>query len=197
VQTIEASFPWEDSGVRCIDSDSVIHYNETTRQGSSTSWKLHPHVTTVVTGHVDVDNGGTYKVTYDSGFGTHLHPHCELPPQLIRTVVVQDTLKPVIAVHYRQVELTNAFKKLEAASPHGLIDTAAAVLALKPHKDRSVAAVTAMEDAESVEASTQRGLMEEPGTQLSTLLPCAVVAFLVVGAAMRQHFPQQALVPHV
>jgi hypothetical protein len=163
VQTIEASFPYTDDGVKCIDSDAVH--------------KLHPHVSTVASGDLDVEKEGTYYVTYDSGYGHH-ESACELPPRLFRTVIVKDMLKPVIAVHYGDQDListASAIQKLEIASPHNLVDIASAVRALEPHK-------------------TAAGLMGEVsigrGASLTlTIVCCSALTVLVAVSVFKRRLP--------
>jgi len=89
---VEASFPFTDEGVHCVDNFSH-------------------DVKVFTTGSVDVEAVGTYKLTYkaedDAGNWNNgdakdgercLHPS----GALIRTVTVVDTLKPVIALKYRE-----------------------------------------------------------------------------------------------
>jgi len=93
---IEASFPWHDEGARCTDNAAKrpIVYQ--------------------TTGMVNVESTGTYQVTYtasdDSGnFNTGTISAerrqtcdytCRRPSTAVRTVVVIDTLQPVITVNY-------------------------------------------------------------------------------------------------
>jgi hypothetical protein len=82
---IEASFPYTDAGATCTD----------TLDGALTAKRV---------GHVDVESTGTYRITYtatdaagnsNDGCATKLAIHAT-----VRTVVVMDTLKPVIGLQY-------------------------------------------------------------------------------------------------
>lgn len=73
--TIEASFPFTDPGVLCTDSFDGKLSNQ--KQGAS---------------EVNVEAVGTYHITYSST------DHSGNSAQIVRNVIVQDTLKPVIAI---------------------------------------------------------------------------------------------------
>jgi len=83
--TIEASFPFDDPGVTCVD----------TFDG-----ELVDHIQTV--GYLDTEKTGTYYLTYRavdlSGNGND--GNCIGNQTVIRTVQVIDTLSPVIQLHY-------------------------------------------------------------------------------------------------
>jgi hypothetical protein len=87
---VEASFPFVDDGIECT------YY-----------WQ---HIKQNVTGHVDVERTGTYLLTYESE--DHVLPvdeehekhggtDCAKLSRVVKTVVVVDTMKPVLAVNYR------------------------------------------------------------------------------------------------
>jgi hypothetical protein len=94
---VEASFPFADEGVHCVDNFSH-------------------DVKVFTTGSVDVEAVGTYRITYkaEDGAGNWNNgdakdgEHCLHPSgALIRTVTVVDTLKPVIALKYRTQVLSD------------------------------------------------------------------------------------------
>merc|ERR1712070_972219 len=85
-QTVEASFPFADLGATCSDNyDSEITQSKVS--------------------HVNVEKAGTYHVTYravdKSGNSNTDCGHREV----VRTVIVQDTLKPVIGLKYNDMVL--------------------------------------------------------------------------------------------
>jgi len=101
---VEASFPFHDGGISCEDNFSH-------------------DIKIFTTGSVDVEAVGTYKITYkahdeagnwnngEAADGGHcLHP----TGALIRTVTVVDTLKPVIALKYREQVLDPAASELRS-----------------------------------------------------------------------------------
>jgi len=86
--TVEASFPYVDGGATCTDSlDGDLEV-----QRSCTS-----EVTGAVTSNVDVEQTGRYVVTYSATDSNS--NHCADKDDT-RTVVVADTLKPVIGLKY-------------------------------------------------------------------------------------------------
>jgi hypothetical protein len=74
--SIEASFPYTDGGASCKDSVDGIR-------------------PVIKTGSVDIEVEGTYKITY-----TAKDKSGNDAEQVVRTVKVSDTLKPVIALKY-------------------------------------------------------------------------------------------------
>jgi hypothetical protein len=91
--TVEASFPYADTGVQCSDDFS-------------------PTTTVTETSDVNVEAVGTYHVTYraedaagnyNDGTTTVANRTCSggAQTELVRTVVVIDTLRPVIALKYK------------------------------------------------------------------------------------------------
>jgi hypothetical protein len=73
--SIEASFPYSDAGAKCADNiDSVK---------------------VIQTGSVNVEKPATYYLTY-----TAVDKSKNQATKIVRKVVVQDTLKPVIALKY-------------------------------------------------------------------------------------------------
>jgi len=91
-QTVEASFPFHDLGATCGDSFSTI----TQTQSSS----------------VNVEKAGTYHVTYRAvDKSGNSNTDCGARA-VVRTVVVVDTLKPVIGLKYNNVVLKRTSKKL-------------------------------------------------------------------------------------
>jgi hypothetical protein len=91
--TVEASFPYADTGVQCSDEFS-------------------PTTTVTETSNVNVEAVGTYHVTYraedsagnyNDGTTTLTNKTCSggAQAELVRTVVVIDTLRPVIALKYK------------------------------------------------------------------------------------------------
>merc|ERR1712070_456404 len=90
--TVEASFPYIDAGVRCSDSlDGTID-------------------DVVVSNPVDVERTGTYLVTYRArdATGNWNDGNCKHSQTYIRTVTVVDTLKPVLALHYNGKTIQNS-----------------------------------------------------------------------------------------
>jgi hypothetical protein len=83
--TIEASFPFVDPGFSCTDNlDGAL-----TLTAANTD----------VTNPLDVENVGTYLITYRAhDASSNWNDGCSAP-KLVRTVQVVDTLRPVIAVH--------------------------------------------------------------------------------------------------
>jgi hypothetical protein len=73
--TTEASFTFADDGATCVDG-------------------LDGAVAAVTTGDVNIDVPGTYKLTYTATDSSNN------VAQRVRTVVVADTLKPVIGLNY-------------------------------------------------------------------------------------------------
>lgn len=105
---VEASFPFHDEGVQCVDNFSA-------------------DVQSFTSGHVDVESVGTYKLTYkardDAGNwnnGDAPHGQTCLHPSgpLVRTVTVVDTLKPIIALRYKD-NLIHTPKASELGSETG------------------------------------------------------------------------------
>lgn len=91
--TIEASFPYFDDPVSC--SDNLPWPSETTLQAKPAH----------VTGHVNVEVTGTYVLTYsatdyaqNSNFKRANGDACNSALVQVRTVIVQDTLEPVISL---------------------------------------------------------------------------------------------------
>lgn len=74
--SIEASFPYSDAGANCVDNIDGVR-------------------TVIKTGDVNVEAAGTYHVTYTATDLSKNHAQ-----QQVRTVVVEDTLKPVIALKF-------------------------------------------------------------------------------------------------
>jgi len=86
--TVEASFPYDDEGIHCTDSFSTV--------------------TTQVIGSVDVEQQGTYYVTYRSRdtSGNWAHDCADSVNKVfVRTVFVVDSLKPVLSLAYRGTAL--------------------------------------------------------------------------------------------
>ena len=73
---IEASFPYSDAGAKCIDN---IDGNRPVKK----------------TGRVNIEAEGTYKITYTAKDKSN-----NWAVKIVRTIIVQDTLKPVIALKY-------------------------------------------------------------------------------------------------
>jgi hypothetical protein len=97
--TIEASFPYEDASTSCSDNfDGVLQrtHHAISLNGAATSLD-----------GVDVEAAGMYRITYtatdESGnvAGTCTNRHTDTRNLPVRTVVVIDTLKPVIGLRYR------------------------------------------------------------------------------------------------
>jgi hypothetical protein len=84
---VEASFPYVDDGAACSDNmDGQI--SDIVREGS-----------------VDVEETGTYVISFRAKDGSgnwNDDAHCHASPAL-RTVVVEDTLKPVIALQHKDM----------------------------------------------------------------------------------------------
>jgi hypothetical protein len=99
--TVEASFPYVDGGATCTDSlDGNLEVQRSYMN----------LVTGAVTNDVDVEQTGRYVVTYTATDSSN--NHCEANDDT-RTVVVADTLKPVIGLKYggkiiRSATLQNA-----------------------------------------------------------------------------------------
>jgi hypothetical protein len=74
--SIEASFPYTDAGATCTDNIDGV-------------------VSVVKTGSVNIEKEGTYKLTY-----TAKDKSANAAKQVVRTIKVSDTLKPVIALKY-------------------------------------------------------------------------------------------------
>jgi hypothetical protein len=74
--SIEASFPYTDAGATCTDNIDGV-------------------VSVVKTGAVNIEKEGTYKLTY-----TAKDKSANSAKQIVRTITVSDTLKPVIALKY-------------------------------------------------------------------------------------------------
>jgi hypothetical protein len=86
VQTIEASFPYQDPGSTCTDNYS--------------------NVTQHATSSVNVERMGTYHITYTGvDQAGNSNTDCGASP-LVRTVITVDTLKPVIGLRYNDMYLT-------------------------------------------------------------------------------------------
>jgi hypothetical protein len=81
VDTVEASFPFVDQGAHCTDTFS-------------------PNIKTDVTGSVNVETTGIYHLTYNAADAAG-NSASDCAQHLIRTVVVTDSMKPVLSVHYR------------------------------------------------------------------------------------------------
>jgi hypothetical protein len=87
-EMVEASFPYHDPGVNCVDS---------------VDGECGPAMSciTTVDNRVDTQQVGTYTVVYRArdSFGNWNDENCNGHSQYVRTVEVVDTLKPVIALH--------------------------------------------------------------------------------------------------
>jgi hypothetical protein len=83
---IEAAFDFNDPGAKCVDS-------------------LDGKITATRSGHVDTQVPGKYTVTYtatDSSGNPSFGANCkDQPTSLVRTVIVEDTLKPVIVLTHK------------------------------------------------------------------------------------------------
>jgi len=82
VVKLEASFKFKDSGARCMDT-------------------LDGKLKTIKKGSVDTQVPGKYRVTYsavDSSKNPSYGKNCKSKKPLIRTIIVEDTLKPVITL---------------------------------------------------------------------------------------------------
>merc|ERR1712072_15546 len=91
--TVEASFPFVDCGASCSDSfdgakTMVEKYSYDTREGIR------------VVDDVNVEKTGTYVITYTATDDSNNNCLANLEKNPRRTVVVMDTLKPVIGLQY-------------------------------------------------------------------------------------------------
>jgi len=86
---VEASFPYFDAGAQCSDNvDGILSPNMTSSDG------------------INVEATGTYYVTWRvQDFSQHWNDAstCKGGKETVRTVIVVDTLVPVIALHYGNV----------------------------------------------------------------------------------------------
>jgi hypothetical protein len=84
-KSVEASFPYEDTGATCTDT-------------------LDGEMTASATGlaQVNVENTGTYIITYSATDAAGNGADCAT---ITRTVVVEDTTKPLITLQYRGQQL--------------------------------------------------------------------------------------------
>jgi hypothetical protein len=97
IDTVEASFPFADAGVLCSDSlDGLLK-------------------DVVVTSTVSVEKTGQYYVTYHvrDKAGNWNDGACKGSKKYVRTVQVIDTLKPVVALHYRGKLVTPVASRVE------------------------------------------------------------------------------------
>jgi len=91
--TVEASFPFSDPGINCTDNFPTAQL-----QFSQQS-------------DLDVEKEGTYHVTYfASDRAGNTNTMCG-DAAIVRTVVVKDTMEPVIGLKYHALDLTDASKK--------------------------------------------------------------------------------------
>jgi hypothetical protein len=121
-ETIEASFPYTDAGARCTDDIDGDLNVSTWSDGTATNW----------TEIVNVETTGTYLITYraqdssgnwNDGGGSQ----CQNAQELVRTLTVVDTLKPVMALKFHgkviQVSKSSSLERHYVdhnAAPNGL-----------------------------------------------------------------------------
>jgi len=126
-ETIEASFPYSDAGARCTDSLDGTLDTEIFSYGVQTTWSA----------LVNVERTGTYVITYrakDSA-GNWNDGTCKGSKATKRTIVIVDTLKPVIALarpsqgsaHWKTIQVS----KRSSYERHA-VDTGAGLMPVKP-----------------------------------------------------------------
>ena len=173
---IEASFPYDDAGATCVDNIDAS-----------------ADVVITSTNDVNVEATGTYYVTYrglDSGKnyndGTKsVNGTCKNGAPTIRTVVVIDTLRPIIGLKYNN-EVINIGSGHYDHTDHKSALTAAAIDAAQTHPFSVGAEVGTPHPEETVGA-----LMEEKAASGYGMLALAsgTAGLLLLGIASRRSAP--------
>lgn len=179
---IEASFPFNDPGLVCNDNSMTTQeltdrteYKCTAGKGLSCNGD-----------QPDVEAEGEYYITYrvqDANGHWNDDPRCSNPAPLVRTVTVMDTLKPVIALKYKE-------------SPHfGFLPTVGGWKGAKGLLGRENRAHLHFEQDNAkakkaaAQAAIEQNLMEEVGSSSGTWLLAAAAS--AVGAVALLGFTAQ------